>query len=130
MASNLNRKPSAYRQDGLLRRASPVYSPFIKAPLSNMKPASKWHAFSILKRAVISILACKTPTNDAVAAKIAALEGGVAGMLTSSGQAANFYAIFNICQAGDHCLFVRYLWWYIQSLRGDYEEIGYRSYFR
>lgn len=42
------------------------------------------------------------PTNDAVAAKIASLEGGVAAVLTSSGQAANFYAIFNICQAGDH----------------------------
>jgi O-acetylhomoserine (thiol)-lyase len=42
------------------------------------------------------------PTNDAVAQKIAALEGGVGAMLTSSGQAANFYALFNICQAGDH----------------------------
>lgn len=42
------------------------------------------------------------PTNDAVAAKITALEGGVAGMLTSSGQAACFYSIFNICNAGDH----------------------------
>ena len=42
------------------------------------------------------------PTNDAVAKKIAALEGGVGAVLTSSGQAANFYAIFNICQAGDH----------------------------
>lgn len=42
------------------------------------------------------------PTNDAVAAKIADLEGGVAAMLTSSGQAACFYAIFNICSAGDH----------------------------
>jgi O-acetylhomoserine (thiol)-lyase len=44
----------------------------------------------------------QNPTNDAVAAKICAMEGGVAAMLTSSGQAANFYAIFNICQAGDH----------------------------
>ena len=44
----------------------------------------------------------QNPTNDAVASKIAALEGGVAGMLTSSGQAANFYAIFNICESGDH----------------------------
>ncbi len=44
----------------------------------------------------------QNPTNDAVAAKIAALEGGVAAMLTSSGQAANFMAIFNICEAGDH----------------------------
>lgn len=44
----------------------------------------------------------QNPTNDAVAAKIAALEGGVAGMLTSSGQAASFYSVFNICSAGDH----------------------------
>lgn len=44
----------------------------------------------------------QNPTNDAVAAKICALEGGVAAMLTSSGQAANFYAVFNICEAGDH----------------------------
>ncbi|MBQ6203843.1 MAG: O-acetylhomoserine aminocarboxypropyltransferase/cysteine synthase [Prevotella sp.] len=44
----------------------------------------------------------QNPTNDAVASKIAALEGGVGAMLTSSGQAANFYAVFNICQAGDH----------------------------
>ncbi|MBP5360550.1 MAG: O-acetylhomoserine aminocarboxypropyltransferase/cysteine synthase [Bacteroidaceae bacterium] len=42
------------------------------------------------------------PTNDAVATKIAQLEGGVAGMLTSSGQAASFFAVFNICEAGDH----------------------------
>ncbi len=44
----------------------------------------------------------QNPTNDAVAEKIAELEGGVAAMLTSSGQAANYYAIFNICEAGDH----------------------------
>ena len=44
----------------------------------------------------------QNPTNDAVASKIAALEGGVGAMLTSSGQAANFYAVFNICEAGDH----------------------------
>lgn len=44
----------------------------------------------------------QNPTCDNVAAKIAALEGGVAGMLTGSGQAANFYAVFNIAQAGDH----------------------------
>ncbi len=44
----------------------------------------------------------QNPTNDAVASKIAALEGGVGAILTSSGQAANFYAIFNICEAGDH----------------------------
>ena len=44
----------------------------------------------------------QNPTNDAVAQKICELEGGVMAMLTSSGQAANFYAVFNICEAGDH----------------------------
>lgn len=44
----------------------------------------------------------QNPTNDTVAAKICELEGGVAAMLTSSGQAANFFALFNICNAGDH----------------------------
>ena len=44
----------------------------------------------------------QNPTNDAVAAKIAELEGGTAGMLTSSGQAANFFAVFNIAEAGSH----------------------------
>lgn len=44
----------------------------------------------------------QNPTNDAVAAKICTLEGGYAAMLTSSGQAANFFAIFNICESGDH----------------------------
>ncbi len=44
----------------------------------------------------------QNPTNDAVAAKIAELEGGCAAMLTSSGQAANFFALFNICECGSH----------------------------
>ena len=44
----------------------------------------------------------QNPTNDAVASKICELEGGAAAMLTSSGQAANFYAVFNICEAGSH----------------------------
>ncbi len=44
----------------------------------------------------------QNPTNDVVAKKIATLEGGVGAMLTSSGQAANFYAVFNICGSGDH----------------------------
>lgn len=44
----------------------------------------------------------QNPTNDHVAAKIAELEGGTAGMLTSSGQAANFFALFNICECGSH----------------------------
>ena len=46
----------------------------------------------------------QNPTNDMVAARIAALEGGVAAMLTSSGQAASFFSCFNICEAGDHMI--------------------------
>jgi O-acetylhomoserine (thiol)-lyase len=44
----------------------------------------------------------QNPTNDYVASKLCAMEGGFAGMLTCSGQAANFFAVFNICEAGDH----------------------------
>ena len=44
----------------------------------------------------------QNPTNDTVAAKIAAMEGGTAAMLTSSGQAANFFALFNVCECGSH----------------------------
>ena len=44
----------------------------------------------------------QNPTSDIVASKICELEGGIAAMLTSSGQAANYYAVFNICEAGDH----------------------------
>lgn len=46
----------------------------------------------------------QNPTNDYVAAKLTEMEGGYAGMLTSSGQAANFFAVFNICEAGDHLI--------------------------
>ncbi len=55
-----------------------------------------------LKEAGYFYTRLQNPTNDAVAAKICELEGGAAAMLTSSGQAANFYAIFNICSTGDH----------------------------
>lgn len=55
-----------------------------------------------LKEAGYFYTRLQNPTNDCVAAKIAELEGGVAAMLTSSGQAATFFALFNICSAGDH----------------------------
>lgn len=53
----------------------------------------------------------QNPTNDCVAQKICELEGGVAAMLTSSGQAANYYAVFNICEAGgSYCPFIDCVW--------------------
>lgn len=57
-----------------------------------------------LKEAGYFYTRLSNPTNDAIANKIAALEGGVAGILTSSGQAANFYALLNILKAGDHVI--------------------------
>lgn len=57
-----------------------------------------------LKEAGYFYTRLSNPTNDAVANKIVALEGGVAGILTSSGQAANFYALLNILKAGDHVI--------------------------
>ena len=64
----------------------------------------------------------QNPTNDAVASKIAALEGGVGAILTSSGQTANFYAILNICEAGDHFVCSST----IQLIRCHIKENGYR----
>ena len=64
----------------------------------------------------------QNPTNDTVAAKIAEMEGGTAAMLTSSGQAANFFALFNVWQP--HCSVFRYLWRNVQSDRSDNEKNG------
>ena len=61
-----------------------------------------WESCSIWKLQGIFYTRLQNPTNDYVAAKIASLEGGSAAMLTSSGQAANFYAVFNIASCGDH----------------------------
>ena len=60
----------------------------------------------------------QNPTNDATAAKIAAMEGGVAGMLTSSGQAANFFALFNICETGSHIVASSAIYGGTYNLRG------------
>lgn len=70
----------------------------------------------------------QNPTNDAVAAKIAALEGGVAAMLTSSGQAANFYAVLNLCSAGDHFVSAATVYGrHVQPFRRHDGQDGYRS---
>ena len=61
-----------------------------------------WESSSIWRPAAISTPGCKTPPTTRWQPKSAALEGGSAAMLTSSGQAANFYAVFNIASCGDH----------------------------
>ena len=70
----------------------------------------------------------QNPTCDMVARKICELEGGTAAMLTSSGQAANFFAVFNIANEGDHVGGVLYLRRNLQSFRRYNEEDGNRFY--
>ena len=67
----------------------------------------------------------QNPTNDCVAAKIADLEGGVGAMLTSSGQAASFFSVFNICSAG-----VRDIRRNVQSFQRHDEKARHRFHFR
>lgn len=65
------------------------------------------------------------PTNDCVAQKICELEGGAAAMLTGSGQAANYYAVFNICEAGRPCrIIVHCIRRNLQSAGGYHEKNG------
>lgn len=70
--------------------------------LLNMIQAKIWVSYLTWKHRGYFYTRLQNPTNDHVAAKIAALEGGTAAMLTSSGQAANFFALFNICECGSH----------------------------
>ena len=91
-----------YRLDGLRKKENLVYCLFIKVQRFKYDTSEQMARLFDLEDSGYFYTRLQNPTNDAVAAKIAALEGGVGAMLTSSGQAANFYAVFNICEAGDH----------------------------
>lgn len=67
-----------------------------------MIPAARWESSSTLRPTADFYSRLQNPTNDHVAARIAALEGGTAAMLTASGSAATFFAVFNIASCGDH----------------------------
>ena len=77
--------------------ANPVSFPSSRAPLSSTKVPTRWPACSTWKR-------LQNPTVDTVAAQLCSLEGGVGAILTSSGQAANLFAVINIAGAGDHII--------------------------
>lgn len=91
-----------YRQDIPRRMDSRGRFRSSSLPLSNTAPVRTWEKLFDLEASGYFYTRLQNPTNDHVAAKIAAMEGGTAAMLTSSGQAANFFAIFNICESGDH----------------------------
>ncbi len=80
----------------------PVEIPIIQSTTFRYDDSNEMAMLFDLKKSGYFYTRLQNPTNDAVAARIAELEGGVGGVLTSSGQAANFFAIFNICSAGDH----------------------------
>ncbi len=84
------------------KNGEPVEVPIIQSTTFKYDDSDEMAQLFDLKKEGYFYTRLQNPTNDAVAAKIAALEGGVGAVLTSSGQAANFYALFNICEAGDH----------------------------
>ena len=96
-----NRKQSVCIPAMCLRTENPDRCPFIKAPPLSMIQVTQWGDLFDLEDSGYFYTRLQNPSNDMIAAKIADLEGGIAAMLTSSGQAANF-ALFNICETGSH----------------------------
>ncbi len=86
------------------KRGEPRQMPIIQSTTFKYETSDQMGRLFDLEDSGYFYTRLQNPTNDMVAAKIAALEGGVGAMLTSSGQAANFFACFNICQAGDHMI--------------------------
>ncbi len=84
------------------QNGEPVEPPIVQSTTFKYDSSEEMAQLFDLKKEGYFYTRLQNPTNDAVAAKIAALENGVGCVLTSSGQAANFYAVFNICEAGGH----------------------------
>lgn len=84
------------------KNGEPRVIPIIQSTAYKYESSEEMGALFDLKKSGYFYSRLQNPTCDLVANKIAMLEGGVAAMLTGSGQAANFYAVFNIAQAGDH----------------------------
>ena len=84
------------------KNGEPVEVPIIQSTTFKYDDSDEMAQLFDLKKEGYFYTRLQNPTNDAVAAKRAQLEGGVGAVLTSSGQAANFYAVFNICEAGSH----------------------------
>jgi O-acetylhomoserine (thiol)-lyase len=86
------------------KNGEPIEVPIVQSTTFKYDDSDEMAQLFDLKKEGYFYTRLQNPTNDAVAAKIATLEGGVGCVLTSSGQAANFYAVFNICEAGDHII--------------------------
>ncbi|MGN0481278.1 MAG: O-acetylhomoserine aminocarboxypropyltransferase/cysteine synthase family protein [Lachnospiraceae bacterium] len=84
------------------KKGEPRVLPIIQSTTFKYDTSAQMGALFDLEESGYFYTRLQNPTNDLVASKICDLEGGVAAMLLSSGQAANYYAVFNICEAGDH----------------------------
>lgn len=102
MNNNLNRETLCVQAGWKPRNGEPRILPIYQSTTFKYDTSEEMARLFDLEESGYFYSRLQNPTCDAVAAKICALEGGLAGMLTSSGQTANFYAILNICEAGDH----------------------------
>ncbi len=84
------------------KNGEPRILPIVQSTTFKYESSDEMGALFDLEKEGYFYTRLQNPTNDCVAKKICDLEGGYAAMLTSSGQAANFYAVFNVCEAGDH----------------------------
>lgn len=104
MAKDLKTATLCIRGGWQPKNGEPVEPPIVQSTTFKYDSSEDMAMLFDLKKSGYFYTRLQNPTNDAVAAKIADLEGGVGAVLTSSGQAANFYAVFNICEAGGHIL--------------------------
>lgn len=102
MANSLKKATLCVQAGWQPENGGPRQLPIIQSTTFNYANSEEMAMLFDLKKEGYFYTRLQNPTNDQVANKICALEGGVGAMLTSSGQAANFYAVFNICGSGDH----------------------------
>ena len=102
MNKSLNRETICVQGGWQPKKGEPRVLPIYQSTTFKYDTSEQMARLFDLKDAGYFYTRLQNPTNDAVAQKIADLEGGVGAVLTSSGQAANFFAVFNICEAGDH----------------------------
>lgn len=102
MEKNLKRETLCIRGGWEPKNGEPVEPPIVQSTTFKYDNSEEMAQLFDLKKEGYFYSRLQNPTNDVVAKKIAELEGGVGCLLTSSGQAANFFAVFNICEAGSH----------------------------
>lgn len=102
MEKDLKRSTLCIRGGWEPKNGEPVEPPIVQSTTFKYDNSEEMAQLFDLKKEGYFYSRLQNPTNDVVAKKIAQLEGGVGCLLTSSGQAANFFAVFNICEAGSH----------------------------